>query len=238
MSSEADRPESERNSGGIAAVNILIDGVFLQYTAPNSAEAQGCCGILGRLATEASRSGVSLTILDRGGAPHVDGLRVMAFPLFRNATPAADAFLAQRVCDRLGTDVFVSTGFTTPISTPTLQWLVGEDLVLLQASRGEAASQRDCEIALAFSTYLICSTVAMEAACCERFPGWAEARIAERRDARLPSSDRPDDQASAVASQILALSRQALARASVSREPEFMRKWRKVREIQAAIEVS
>ena len=220
-------------------MNILIDAVILQYAAPSSADAIACRAMLEQSVTEVSQSGVAVTVLDRGGGPHIDGTQVIAFPSFRNATPAADAFLTQRLCDRLNIDIFVSTGFTTPISTPTLQLLLGEDLDLLEASRGGAASRLDFDVAVAFSTYLICSTAAMETACRKRFPGLADARIPVSPDEGLPASDGHRGHTGSIASQIVALGGQTLAQGSgVLREPEFLQRWRRVREIQAAIEVS
>ena len=218
-------------------MNILIDGVLFQYAEPADANAQSCRAILQELVSEAAQSESTISILDRGRVPHIDGMRVIAFPSFRNETPAADAVLVQRLCSWLAIDVFISTGLTAPISTATMQLMVGSDLDLVQCGRKSASLMRDCDIALAFSTFLICSTTAMETACRLRFPDLSNDRIPDSTEFRPLVGDMRDDCVRTMSRQIVALGQQAIRRSS-SRKIDFLRKWSKVREIQAAIEIS
>ncbi len=62
-----------------------------------------------------------LVILDRvGTAPRIEGLRYRRIAAYDYADTDADRRMLQAVCDDEGADVFISTYYTTPISTPSV----------------------------------------------------------------------------------------------------------------------
>jgi glycosyltransferase involved in cell wall biosynthesis len=59
--------------------------------------------------------------LDRGGAgPRIPGLPTRSIPRWDSGRTAEDCFRLQRICDEEGASLFVSTYYTSPISTPSL----------------------------------------------------------------------------------------------------------------------
>ena len=63
----------------------------------------------------------SIIVLDRGRtAPRVPGIIYYDTKLYDYAQTALDAQMLQVLCDRLEADVFISTYYTTPISTPSV----------------------------------------------------------------------------------------------------------------------
>ena len=62
-----------------------------------------------------------LLVLDRDNtAPRVDGVRYQSIPAYDYRYTAADALRLQELCDREQADVFVSTYYTTPVTTPSV----------------------------------------------------------------------------------------------------------------------
>lgn len=96
-------------------MRLLVDGVFFQHS--NSGIARVWRSLLPRLV---QRGGIDVTLLDRGNAPALEGVRHIPFPSTHFRYCADDSILLQRMCDHLQADVFVSTYFTTPLSTPSL----------------------------------------------------------------------------------------------------------------------
>lgn len=67
------------------------------------------------------RDGLEIYILDRGNSPKIGGINYIPFPTKSlSAQCADDSILIQKVCDLYEIDVFTSTYFTTPLSTPML----------------------------------------------------------------------------------------------------------------------
>jgi glycosyltransferase involved in cell wall biosynthesis len=103
---------------------ILIDGVFFQY------HATGIARVWNNLLREWVASGFAehVILLDRAGsAPRIEGLRT--YPVRAHAWDKtdADSLELQRVCDRLSADLFVSTYYTTPTTTPSV--FFGYDMI-------------------------------------------------------------------------------------------------------------
>lgn len=95
---------------------VLVDGVFFQLNSTGIARVWRT--VLGRLAKMA---GQEIHLLDRGNAPEIDGVRNIPFRRYDEVQGTAeDSFEIQRVCDRLGIDVFTSSYYTTPLKTPML----------------------------------------------------------------------------------------------------------------------
>ncbi len=101
---------------------IIVDGFIHQILSP-----YGNTGGIGRvwqsLLEEWVANGFSqhIVFLDRGKtAPKVPGIRYLDIPLHNYDKPDADHKMLQEVCDREGADLFISTYYTTPISTPSV----------------------------------------------------------------------------------------------------------------------
>lgn len=96
---------------------LLVDGIFFQLS--NSGIARVWRSILG---TVAARKDFEVFFLDRGRAPQIEGIEYIPFPRMHQqfAHTAADSLLIQKVCDQHKIDVFTSTYYTTPMSTPML----------------------------------------------------------------------------------------------------------------------
>jgi len=95
---------------------LLVDGVFFQIN--NTGIARVWRSVLSTLAAS---GGLEIYFLDRGHAPKIEGIQYIPFPqktLFAHC--AADSLLIQKVCDHYKIDVFTSTYYTTPVSTPML----------------------------------------------------------------------------------------------------------------------
>lgn len=105
---------------------VLVDGVTFQAA---RRAFNGWSDVLRRLGKEED---LQVHLLDRGGAPLLEGVRRWPFaslPVRCEARaapepfqPAADSCLVQQMCDMLVADVFLSTGYTTPLATPSLSW--------------------------------------------------------------------------------------------------------------------
>lgn len=96
---------------------ILIDGVFFQLY--NTGIARVWRSVL----EEWTKSDFAkyIVVLDRGGtAPKIPGIRYRSIPTYSYAATDADKEMLQQVCDEEGADLFISTYYTTPISTPSV----------------------------------------------------------------------------------------------------------------------
>ncbi len=96
---------------------ILIDGVFFQFY--NT----GIARVWKSLLEEWAKSSFSqhIVVLDRGNsAPKIPGIRYRTIPLYSYNKTEADREILQQVCDEEGADLFISTYYTTPISTPSV----------------------------------------------------------------------------------------------------------------------
>lgn len=95
---------------------ILIDGVFFQLLS------SGIGRVWKTLLEEWSNTDFSkhILVLDRDGtAPKIEGIRYKKIHLYLRDFPSVDSFLLQKICDEEGADLFLSTYYTTPISTPS-----------------------------------------------------------------------------------------------------------------------
>lgn len=94
-------------------MRLLVDGVFFQLN--NTGIARVWRTILEHIA---HRDDLEIYFLDRTRAPRIDNIHYIPFPLYLEKDTAADSMLIQKVCDCYKIDVFASTYYTTPISTP------------------------------------------------------------------------------------------------------------------------
>jgi glycosyltransferase involved in cell wall biosynthesis len=94
-------------------MRVVVDGVFFQLN--NTGIARVWESVLRILA---ARGGMTIFLLDRGGAPTINGITNVPFPNYQSAYVVADSLHLQSVCDTLQADVFTSTYYTTPLSLP------------------------------------------------------------------------------------------------------------------------
>jgi glycosyltransferase involved in cell wall biosynthesis len=96
---------------------IVIDGVFFQRYKT------GIARVWRSLLQEWAVSGFAqhIILLDRSGtAPDIAGIRYQLVPPYNANDVESDRQMLQQICDQLQADVFISTYFTTPISTPSV----------------------------------------------------------------------------------------------------------------------
>ncbi|WP_287284418.1 glycosyltransferase [Okeania sp. SIO2G4] len=96
---------------------IIIDGVFFQLSSTGIARVWR--SVLGEWAkTEFAQH---IIVLDRvNTSPKISGIRYRQIPAYSYNNTDADKKMLQQVCDEEGADLFISTYYTTPISTPSV----------------------------------------------------------------------------------------------------------------------
>ncbi|NJL67424.1 MAG: glycosyltransferase [Microcoleus sp. SM1_3_4] len=113
---------------------ILVDGVFFQLYRT------GIARVWNTLLAEWVKNGFCnhIIILDRvGTAPKITGIRYLTIPAYNYATTDEDRQMLQKVCDEQGADLFISTYYTTPLSTSSV--FMAYDMIpeVLQANLNE-----------------------------------------------------------------------------------------------------
>ncbi len=96
-------------------MKLLVDGVFFQIN--NTGIARVWRSILTYLV---ARGDLDIYMLDRGNSPMIGGITYIPFPTNLFYYCADDSILVQRICDHYGIEIFTSTYYTTPLSTPML----------------------------------------------------------------------------------------------------------------------
>ncbi len=107
-----------------APVKIIVDGVFFQLY--NT----GIARLWESVLREWSRSEFSqcVVVLDRNGtSPKISGIQYLTIPAFSYEDVDADRDLLQTICDQENANLFISTYYTTPVSTPTV--FMGYDMI-------------------------------------------------------------------------------------------------------------
>ncbi|MEG3926480.1 methyltransferase domain-containing protein [Microcoleus sp. D3_18a_C4] len=109
--------ETLSNISVITEFKIVIDGVFFQLYKT------GIARVWRSLLQEWAEDSFSkyIVVLDRAGtAPKIPGIKYRTIsPYDYNATDA-DREMLQQVCEEEGADLFISTYYTTPLSTPSV----------------------------------------------------------------------------------------------------------------------
>jgi glycosyltransferase involved in cell wall biosynthesis len=94
---------------------IVIDGAFFQVS--NTGIARLWSELLGRWQSRGMAS--HIVVIDRAGSlPRFERLRVVACPTQDYGNPEGDRRLVQDICDSVGADLFVSSYYTRPLTTP------------------------------------------------------------------------------------------------------------------------
>jgi glycosyltransferase involved in cell wall biosynthesis len=96
---------------------VVIDGVFFQLN--NT----GIARIWKTLFEEWANDGFAkhIVVLDRAGtSPKISGVRYITVPPYDYNNTDADRVMLQKICDAEKADLFISTYYTTPLSTPSV----------------------------------------------------------------------------------------------------------------------
>ncbi|MBD2506996.1 FkbM family methyltransferase [Nostoc muscorum FACHB-395] len=96
---------------------ILVDGVFFQLYQT------GIARVWKSLLEEWANSEFArhIVVLERAGtAPKIPGIRYRSIPRYDYSNTDADREMLQQVCDEEGTDLFISSYYTTPTTTPSV----------------------------------------------------------------------------------------------------------------------
>lgn len=96
---------------------ILIDGVFFQLYRT------GIARVWRSLLEEWAQTDFAkhIIVLDRvGTAPEIPGIRYRLIPAYDYSNTEVDRGILQQICDEEGAELFISTYYTTPISTPSV----------------------------------------------------------------------------------------------------------------------
>jgi glycosyltransferase involved in cell wall biosynthesis len=96
-------------------LRILVDGIFFQLAETGISRVWRSA-----LPLLAARPDVEVLLLDRGGVPPMEGVRLLPFPSYQFRYTVAESALIQKMCDHYAIDVFSSTYYTTPLDTPSL----------------------------------------------------------------------------------------------------------------------
>ncbi|WP_334311107.1 glycosyltransferase [Anabaena sp. CS-542/02] len=96
---------------------IIIDGVFFQLN--NTGIARVWRSLLEEWAN--TEFADHILVLDRANtAPKVSGIRYLTIPAYDYNNTAADKQMLQQVCNQEQADLFISSYYTTPITTPSV----------------------------------------------------------------------------------------------------------------------
>jgi glycosyltransferase involved in cell wall biosynthesis len=96
---------------------IVIDAVFFQFYQT------GIARVWISLLNEWIKTGLAkhILVLDRRGtAPKIPGIRYRGLPLYDSANPEQERAFLQQVCDEEQADIFISSYYTIPETTPSV----------------------------------------------------------------------------------------------------------------------
>lgn len=100
-----------------ASPRIIVDGVFFQLYST------GIARVWRSLLQQWTNTefAAHIIVLDRTNTtPKISGIRYRQIPAYTYNNTDADKQMLQQVCDEEGADLFISTYYTTPISTPSV----------------------------------------------------------------------------------------------------------------------
>lgn len=103
---------------------VVVDGYFFQIAQ------SGIARVWSNLLREWSRNGFStqIIVLDRAGtAPKLPALSYLRIHAFKYSNADAETHYLEKLCRRLNADLFVSTYYTRPLTTPSV--FVGHDMI-------------------------------------------------------------------------------------------------------------
>ena len=106
------------------SIKVIVDGVFFQLNHT------GIARVWNSLLEEWVISGFAkqVLVIDRAGsAPKINGVQYRTVEAYNYGATDADRQILQQICDEEGADIFISTYYTTPISTPSV--FMGYDMI-------------------------------------------------------------------------------------------------------------
>ncbi|MEB3830726.1 glycosyltransferase [Phormidium sp. CCY1219] len=98
-------------------VKVIVDGIFYQINQT------GIARVWHALLQEWVKTGFAKQILflDRvGTAPRIPGIKYLCIPAYDYNNTDSDRAMLQSICDEENADIFISTYYTTPLSTPSV----------------------------------------------------------------------------------------------------------------------
>jgi glycosyltransferase involved in cell wall biosynthesis len=96
---------------------IIVDAVFFQFYQT------GIGRVWISLLNQWLKTGLAnhIVVLDRQGtAPKIPGIRYRSLPLYNDANPEQERALLQQICDEEQADIFISSYYTVPETTPSV----------------------------------------------------------------------------------------------------------------------
>jgi glycosyltransferase involved in cell wall biosynthesis len=133
-------------------MNIIVDVLHLQHS--ENSVVRLWRDVLIRLARN---QGVRVLLLDRGTSSRMEGVPSVPFPSYKPEYAADDSILLQRFCDYYQSDVFISTMFTTPLTTPAVQVVYDMAPENFELSVRNTL-RREKEIAVSYSQFFLCTS--------------------------------------------------------------------------------
>lgn len=109
--------DDEQDVTATTGIRTILDGVFFQLYKT------GIARVWKSLFEEWVNNGFAkhIVVLDRAGtAPVIPGIRYRSVPAYDYGNTDADREMLQQVCDEEGADLFISSYYTTPLSTPSV----------------------------------------------------------------------------------------------------------------------
>lgn len=132
-------------------LRLVVDGVFFQLN--NTGIARVWHTVLQMLAVKRTHE---IILLDRGGAPRIEGVTSVPFPAYSlSANSPADSVLIQQMCDHFKADVFSTTYYTSPLTTPMVM-MVHDMIPELFGFNLQQRDKMDKELSIAYAQRFIC----------------------------------------------------------------------------------
>lgn len=146
---------------------IVLDGVFFQHN-----QVSGIARVWRRLLEEWRASGFAqhVLVLDRAGtAPRMEGVRCRSIPAWDEHQTGADSIMLQGICDDVGAELFISSYYTAPITTPSV--FVAHDFIPeVLESCGEEQIWREKRYALSHACQIVCVSESTRSDLARLFP--------------------------------------------------------------------
>ncbi len=133
-------------------LKLLVDGVA--FTSPNAIVVELWNRIIPILAKE-----FDLIFLDRGMMPSFPSIRSMPFPAWRATECATQSCLLEDVAEHVEADLFISTGSTTPLRTPSLSLVFDMDRERLASASQHANRHEERTLTLHHARHRICCSL-------------------------------------------------------------------------------
>jgi len=130
-------------------MKLIVDGATFQLGLMETSHLW--LSILSQLAENPA---ITIILLDRGNCPQPSAVKILPFPSYCVDNGVADSFLIEEFCKAQGADAFLSTYYTTPVTTPSILLLnnqLGENCWPHTPKRAE----QEREIAISHAAFFI-----------------------------------------------------------------------------------